>query len=104
MVVGSAMREWRAAARFIVHALRSRTSAPPFERRHQKSNMRQNAADPVGLPPVTSGGAELNRNLSYRNLRLYIVLIGNSRQLRPTLRKQIILKLADNGRSGQPAI
>jgi hypothetical protein len=103
-MVDSAPRERRAAARVIVHALRSRTSAPPFERRHQKSNLRQSAADLVGLPLVASGDNELNHNLSHRNLMLYMALLSNGRPLRPTLRKQIILKLADNDRLGQPTI
>jgi hypothetical protein len=33
-----------------------RTSAPPFEQRHQKSNMRQSGADLAGLPLITLGG------------------------------------------------
>jgi hypothetical protein len=34
----------------------NRTSAPPFERRHQKSNMRQSGANLAGLPLVTLAG------------------------------------------------
>jgi hypothetical protein len=34
----------------------SRTSAPPFEQRHQKSNMRHSDANLAGLPLVTLAG------------------------------------------------
>jgi hypothetical protein len=34
--------------------------------------------DLAGLPLVTSGGNGLNRNLSYRNLLLYLALLGHS--------------------------
>jgi len=54
----------------------SRTSAPPFEQRHQKSNRRQSVANLAGLPLVTPGGDWLSRHLSYRNLQSYLALPG----------------------------
>ena len=82
----------------------NRTSAPPFERRHQKSDMRPSLANLAGLPLATSGGCQLNRHLSYHNLQSYLALPCNHQQLRPGLWKLIILKLADNDRSRQPGI
>jgi hypothetical protein len=52
----------------------SRTSAPPFEQRHQKSNRRQSVAYLAGLPLVTLGRHWLSRHLSYHNLLSYLAL------------------------------
>jgi len=82
----------------------SRTSAPPFEQRHQKSNMRQSGANLAGLPLGAFSDNPLSHHLSYHNLRHYLVLSGNSCQLQPWLRKLIILKVADNDRLRQPGV
>jgi hypothetical protein len=44
------------AAHVMTPRVVSRTSAPPFEQRHQKSNMRQCGAKLAGASPVTLGG------------------------------------------------
>jgi hypothetical protein len=62
------------AAHVMTPRVASRTSAPPFEQRHQKSNMRQSGANLAGLPLVTLGGDKLSRHLSYHNLRSYLAL------------------------------
>jgi hypothetical protein len=66
------------AAHVMTPRVASRTTAPPFEQRHQKSNMRmrQSGANLAGLPLVTFGGNKLSRHLSYHNLRSYLAFPG----------------------------
>jgi len=57
----------------------------------QTSNMRQSAADLIGLPLASLGGDWLRRLLSSHNLRLYLGLTGYGSRLRPLHLKLIIL-------------